>query len=147
MKCRELMRSDVYVCHGHETVERAARIMRVQGIGFLPVVDEQKRLVGVVTDRDIVTRVIADGRPATTTLAEIMSDSMLVTVGPDDDTTVAESRMARSRKSRIVVVDGITRCVTGVISLSDVSQSEECLHGGRVLQEITRRESYGHQPT
>ena len=147
MKCRELMRSDVHVCHADETVERAARIMRNQAVGFLPVVDGLQRLVGVLTDRDIVTRVVADGFPAATKVGEVMSESMLVTAGPDDDVAIAESRMARGQKSRIVIVDEISRFVLGVISLSDVSQTEECLHGGRVLQQITRRESYGHQPT
>ena len=147
MKCRELMRSDVHVCHPEETVERAARIMRSQAIGFLPVVDELQRLVGVLTDRDIVTRVVADGYPNSTKVAEVMTTSMLMTAGPEDDVAVAESRMARSQKARIVIVDEISRSVLGVISLSDVSQTEECLHGGRVLQQITRRESYSHQPT
>jgi CBS domain-containing protein len=141
------MRSDVHVCHAEESVERVARIMRNQEIGFLPVVDSLKRLVGVVTDRDVVTRAVADGLPGTTAVGEIMSDTLLVTVGPDDDVTIAESRMARERKSRIVVVDEVSRFVMGVISLSDVSQSEGALHGGRVLQQITRRESFGHQPT
>ena len=147
MKCRELMRSDVHVCFETETVERAARIMRNQGIGFLPVVDDLKRLTGVVTDRDLVTRVVAEGRPLSTTVGEIMTTSMLVTVGPDEDVAIAESRMARGQKSRIVVVDEISRYVMGVVSLSDISQVEEVLHGGRVLQQITRRESTGHQPT
>lgn len=147
MKCRELMRSDVHVLREDDTVERAARMMRNQGIGFLPVVDALKRLVGVLTDRDIVTRVVADGFATSTKVAEVMTSTALVTAGPEDDVAVAESRMARGQKSRIVVVDEISRFVLGVISLSDVSQTEESLHGGRVLQQITRRESYGHQPT
>lgn len=147
MKCRELMRSDVHVCFAEETVERAARIMRNQEIGFLPIVDSLKRLVGVVTDRDLVTRVLADGMPGTTKVGEVMSDTVLVTVGPEDDVSIAESRMAREKKSRVVVVDEISRFVMGVISLSDVSQSDTAVQGGRVLQQITRRESFGHQPT
>lgn len=147
MKCRELMRSDVHVCHEEETVERAARIMRNQEVGFLPVVDAMKRLVGVVTDRDLVTRVMAEGRAYDTRVDDVMTTHMLVTVGPDDDVAIAESRMARGQKARVVVVDEISRFVLGVISLSDISQVEEVLHGGRVLQQITRRESYGHQPT
>lgn len=147
MKCRELMRSDVHVCFAEESVERAARIMRNQEIGFLPIVDSLKRLVGVVTDRDLVTRVLADGLAGTTPVGDVMSDTLLVTVGPEDDMTIAESRMAREKKSRIVVVDEISRFVMGVISLSDVSQSEDAVQGGRVLQQITRRESFGHQPT
>lgn len=147
MKCRELMRSDVHVCFAEETVERAARIMRNQEIGFLPIVDSLKRLVGVVTDRDLVTRVLADGMSATTKVGEVMSDTVLVTVGPEDDVSIAESRMAREKKSRVVVVDEISRFVMGVISLSDVSQSDTAVQGGRILQQITRRESFGHQPT
>jgi CBS domain-containing protein len=147
VKCRELMRSDVHVCFAEETVARAARIMRNQEIGFLPIVDSLKRLIGVVTDRDLVTRVVADGMPASTKVGEIMTDTLLVTVGPNDDITIAESRMAREKKSRVVVVDEVSRFVLGVISLSDVSQSEAAVQGGRVLQQITRRESFGHQPT
>lgn len=147
MKCRDLMRSDVHVCREDETVGRAARIMRNQNLGFLPVVDSLKRLVGVVTDRDLVTRAVAEGRTGATPISDVMSHDVIVTARPDDDVTIAESRMSREKKSRIVIVDELSRYVLGVISLSDVSQSVEPLHGGRILQQITRRESFGHQPT
>lgn len=140
MRCSELMRSDVYTCRPEDRIERCARIMRNQEIGFLPVVDAERRLVGVLTDRDLVVRGIADSLAPTTPVGELMTTSPLVTCGPDDDLTVAEERMAAARKSRIVVIDADRR-VLGVISLSDVGQAAEAVLSGRVLREVTRRES------
>lgn len=146
MKCREVMRSPVLTCTENQTVGACARLMRDQEVGFVPIVDRSQRLVGVLTDRDLTLRVLAEGLSAKTPVTKVMSGTMLVTCGPDDDLAIAESRMSRAQKSRIVVVDE-NKFVAGVISLSDVAQVEEMLHGGRVLQAVTRRESFSHQPT
>ena len=92
--------------------------MREWKIGMLPVVDAKHQLVGIVTDRDLVVRGIAENRPLTAEAGDVMT-KRLVTCRDGDELWFAEERMAAERKSRIVVVDD-SRHVVGVISLSDI---------------------------
>ena len=146
MKCREVMRTPVLTCRETDSVAMCARLMRDHDVGFVPIVDRWRRLVGVLTDRDLALRVLAEGVPLKSPVSSVMTGGVLVTCGADDDLAIAEARMSRGQKSRIVVVDD-GQYVAGVISLSDISQVEQTLHGGRVLQAVTRRESFSHQPT
>jgi CBS domain-containing protein len=108
-------------------------------LGWRPVVDGHDRLVGIVTDRDLVVRGIADGRPPGTEASAIMT-TRLVTCRVEDELWFAEERMAEERKSRIVVVDEGRR-VAGVISLSDLPFEEGEARAGRLLREVARREA------
>lgn len=139
MKCKELMKRP-RVCHEDDTVEKVARTMRSADIGFLPVVDGYNRVVGIVTDRDLVLRVLADRLPPKTPVGNVMSTDPIVSVLPDDDLSVAESRMARLKKSRLVVTDTYGHCL-GVISLSDIGQAEDAVRAGRLLNAVTNREA------
>jgi CBS domain-containing protein len=113
--------------------------MRDERIGLVPIVDEADAVQGVITDRDIVTRVVAAGRnPAITRCAEVMSRG-LVYCAPHDDAGVAERRMAITRKSRILVLDEGRHCL-GVISLSDIAQAEEAARSGQLLKDISQRQ-------
>jgi CBS domain-containing protein len=107
----------------------------------VPVVDAHDRVVGVLTDRDIVIRAIAEGKSHRTRVGALMSRD-LVTCGPEDDVTEAERKMSRARKSRAIVVDGGGRAV-GVISLSNLAQVEEPERTASVLRAVTEREAPG----
>jgi CBS domain-containing protein len=133
------MKTKVITCREEDSLYRCAQLMKEWRIGLLPVVDRGQRVVGVVTDRDIVVRAIAENRPLVTEARSIMTRD-IVASGPEDELWVAEERMGSARKSRILVVDADHRCL-GVISLSDVSQSEEGLRSGELLQRVTRREA------
>jgi IMP dehydrogenase len=112
-----------------------------RNIGFVPVVDTQGQVSGVVTDRDLALRVVAAKRPPGTPVSEIMTRDVRV-CHPGDDLPTAERKMAAVRKSRLVVVDDHGRCV-GVISLSDIAQADSRVHAGEVLYAVTRREAMG----
>lgn len=140
MLCKELMLSFVYTCHGNDSAQHCARIMREANAGFVPVVDDDGKVVGVVTDRDLVVRLLAEGRLPGTAVGEAMTGVPLVAVAPDDDVRTAEERMAKYRKSRAIVLDPLGRCA-GVISLSDIAQYEEPGRAGRLLRNVSRRES------
>ena len=89
----------------HATAEEAAQTMRDRGIGFLPVVDDEGRSVGVVTDRDLAVRLCAEGRaPAEAMVADIMTPTLL-TCRDSDPLHVAESLMTGRLRSRIGVED------------------------------------------
>lgn len=139
MLCREVMKPNVVTCREYDSIHRAAFMMKSWRVGFLPVTDREDRLVGVVTDRDLVVRALAEERPAATQVRAVMSREP-VTCRPEDELWMAEQRMTDGRKSRIPVVDTERRCL-GVISLSDLGQVGTGARAGELLQKITRREA------
>lgn len=116
--------------------------MRDYDVGIVPVLDARGRPVGVVTDRDLTLRVLAEQLPPLTPLSRVMSPKV-ITCRVDEALEVAEERLAQTQRSRIVVVnrDG---AVVGVISLSDISQVEPAERAGSLLNRIARREALEH---
>jgi CBS domain-containing protein len=112
--------------------------MRDDNIGFLPVTDASARFVGVITDRDLAVRVVAEGQGPDVPIALVMTRDT-VRCRPDDELSVAEQLMARKSKSRIVVTDE-ERHVLGVISITDVAHRDDGWRVARTMKGITRRE-------
>jgi len=139
MLCRDVMKRKVFVCHEADTVAQCARIMRDENIGFIPVVDDEGLVSGVVTDRDLAVRVLADELPLEMPVGVIMTRDVRI-CRATDPLRIAERKMAEVKRSRLVVVDDGRRCV-GVISLSDVAQSDNRTHAGHVLYEVTQRKT------
>lgn len=111
MLCRELMGSPVVVAHIDDTAARTAALMRTRKLGFLPVCDDDRRVVGTVTDRDLAVRILAEcSRPratpllASTPLRYVMTPGP-VTCAPTDDLEQAEELMRRYHKARLICVD------------------------------------------
>src|SRR5262245_47113093 len=100
MLCRDLLKQSVFVCTEGDPVSRCAEIMRDRNVGFLPVVDDDQKALGLVTDRDLALRVIAGNRPLDTPVREVMTVD-LVTCHPNEDLRSAEGRMTDARKSRL----------------------------------------------
>jgi CBS domain-containing protein len=115
-------------------VSEAARVMRSEDVGSLPVV-EGDRLVGVVTDRDIAVRVVAEGKdPDAVAVAEIQSTDP-VTVNPDQDLREALVQMARHQVRRLpVVADGR---LVGVLAQADVAREAGGSLTGELVEEIS----------
>lgn len=117
-KVRELMTPAPVSLNSGQPLTEAAKAMREHGIGAVLVVDDGE-LKGLVTDRDIVVRAIADGRdPDQATVADVCSAG-LVTATPDDDADTAVQRMRERGVRRIAVVQG-ERAV-GMLSLGDMA--------------------------
>jgi len=140
MFCQDVMLSVVHTCHPADSARSCAQVMASEHIGMLPVVDERDRLVGVVTDRDLALRVLGQGLPWNTQVGDVMSGAPLLTCSPHEDLHAVEARMGKLKKTRALVVDAQERCV-GIISLSDVARFEDDPHAGRLLREVTQRES------
>ena len=101
----------------------AASLMASFDIGSVPVVDDDDRLVGIVTDRDLALRVLGDRRdPRTVTIGEIATHKHVVTVTPDTRLSEARSLMAAHRVRRLPVVKG--EQLVGIISLGDVAVTD-----------------------
>lgn len=141
--CREVMKTNVQTVGEEDTLDRAAEKMALANVGFLPVCDEARRVIGTITDRDIVVRAVADGAiPTARRVAEVMSAGV-ITCRPDDDLEVAERLMAQNQISRMVITDERgTLC--GVMSLSDLAQREPAARVSRTLRAVAAREAPRH---
>ena len=118
-KVRELMSKNPIQLASSSPVAEAARQMRDKNVGAV-IVEDNGKICGVVTDRDIAIRAVAEGRdPATTRLADICSKG-LTTVSPDEDLDRAVQIMREKAIRRVPVVDGNNRPV-GVLSLGDLA--------------------------
>jgi CBS domain-containing protein len=115
-------------------VKDAARIMRDENVGALPVVDDG-RLIGMITDRDIAVRVVAEGRDlGSTTVGDAHTDQ-LVTVQPEQDLDDALALMARYQVRRVPVTDGDR--LVGILAQADVALDMKEKVTGEVVQAIS----------
>jgi CBS domain-containing protein len=142
MQCDELMTTQVEILQTSQTVAEAARRMRDLNIGFLPICDEDEQVVGVLTDRDIAVRVVAEERPHDLTVEEVMTEGV-ITCRPDDDIEEAEELMRVHQKARLVCVDDAGH-VVGVISLTDIAEHDDECRAGQVLTEVSSRGVQAH---
>ena len=132
---KEVMTRDVRACEPNATVAEAAKVMAREDVGPVPIV-EDGRLVGIVTDRDIVVRVVAEGRdPNATTVREIASTE-LVTVSPDDALDDALNRLAERQVRRLPVVEG--ERLVGIVAQADIARLGKDKKTGEVVEEISR---------
>jgi len=116
------MTTDVVTGTPENTIVEVARLMKTEDIGPVLIVDNEqsKTLVGIVTDRDIVVKVIAEGQDADTTRVGDVMSKKLVTCRADDDVNVAMKAMAQFQLRRIPVVEN-TMTLVGIISQADVA--------------------------
>lgn len=140
MRCEELMKRQVECARPSDSIQRAAEIMKDKGIGFLPICDDQNRVLGTLTDRDIVIRCVAAGSSCADTTCEAVMTKEVVSCRPDDDIAACEEHMAAHRKSRMLICDDENKLV-GVISLSDIAQHERSRKAGKTLRAVTKREA------
>ena len=120
--CNELMTKTLVCCLPHDTVEKAAQLMKSGNIGSIPVIENEQtqKLVGIVTDRDLALKVVAEGRDAKTTKVEAVMTPNVVTCQPDDDLQKTLDAMSEHQLRRIPVV-GTGNKILGIISQADVA--------------------------
>jgi CBS domain-containing protein len=118
-----------------DVVVEAARLMRDEDIGSLPVTEEG-RLVGMLTDRDIAVRVVAEGRsPNSTTVGEVLSPDP-VAAGPDQDLDEALHLMAQHQVRRLPVVEDDR--LVGILAQADVALEEKEKKIGELVESISQ---------
>lgn len=139
-KCRDIMTQDLVYSWPEDPVSKVAQLMKKQDIGPVLIVDndQRRKLVGIVTDRDLALKVVAEGRdPKTTKVEEVMSRK-LVTCHADDNVENALKAMAQYQLRRIPVVDDNNRLV-GIISQADVAtRVDEPEKTAEVVKEISQ---------
>jgi CBS domain-containing protein len=119
----------------NQTLVDAAQLMASLDVGALPICGEDKRLKGMVTDRDIVVKCIARGGNPATTTAGSLGEGKPVTIGADDDIEEALEMMKRHQVRRIPVIDGHE--LVGIISQADIALSLSAEEAGETVAEIS----------
>jgi CBS domain-containing protein len=132
----EAMTSNPCSIDATKPVAYAAKMMRDEDVGVAPIVEGEK-LVGVLTDRDIAIRVVAEGRdPQSTRVTEVASKEV-VTVDPQQDLDEALRLMAKHQVRRLPVVEEDGRLV-GVLAQADVAREGDDTRTGEVVEQISK---------
>lgn len=120
--CNDIMTQNPTCCSAGDPVMEAVQVMKNEDVGVVPIVDDpqSKKLVGIITDRDVVLNVVAAGKDANSTHLEEVMTRNLVTVRPDDNVQNALDYMSQHQIRRIPVVDGKGR-VVGIIAQADIA--------------------------
>ena len=118
---REIMTGGVECIGENETVLDAARKMDSLGVGALPICGEDQRLKGMITDRDITIRVVAQGKDPATTRAGELAQGKPVTIGADDSLDELVRTMSEHQLKRLPVIDG--HQLVGVVTEADVARN------------------------
>jgi CBS domain-containing protein len=134
MKVREAMTRDVRTARPEDSIQQLARLMDEADTGAIPIV-EGDRPVGLVTDRDIVIRALAQGRGVETTASQVMT-SELEFASEDDDLSEVSDKMARMQVRRMLVLDH-NRRLCGILSLGDLAQEGGRDQAGHALEQIS----------
>ncbi len=134
MRVADIMTSQVQLMRPDQTVEEAAKKMAEQDLGFLPV-GEDDRLVGIITDRDITVRVIAEGRDGRARIGDVMSGEVKYCFADQEIGEVLEN-MGDVQLRRLPVVSREKRLV-GIVSLADAARKHEAEAAGDSLGGIT----------
>ncbi|HMC56760.1 MAG TPA: CBS domain-containing protein [Gemmatimonadaceae bacterium] len=138
MKIQDVMTRDPSCVTPDTPARDAARLMKDEDIGIVPVVDgDGRQLVGVVTDRDIAIRLVAEGRESSTRVRDVMSRDTLATCRPDGDLDEVMDLMAQEQVRRVPIVDERGSLV-GIVSQADVVRASNDGKAERTVEEISQ---------
>jgi CBS domain-containing protein len=121
-KCNEVMTKNPVCCLPNDSAAKAAELMKSENIGSIPVIENEQtqKLVGIVTDRDLALKIVAEGRDANSTKVEAVMTRKVVTCLAEDDLQKALDAMAEHQLRRIPVVDNDNKIV-GIVAQADVA--------------------------
>ena len=139
-KCHEVMTKDPVCCLPDDSAAKAAELMKNENIGSIPVIDSEqsRKLVGIVTDRDLALKIVAGALDARSTTLETVMTHKVVTCHADDDVQKALDAMAEHQLRRIPVLDDNHRIV-GIIAQADVAtRVDEPERTGEMVKEISQ---------
>jgi CBS domain-containing protein len=132
---RDLMTENPSSCAPSTSVVEVAKVMAREDVGSVPVVDNGK-LLGVATDRDLVVRVLAEGRDPDGTAVGDVASSDVATVSPDDSLADALKLLARHQIRRLPVVEGDQ--LVGIVAQADIARHADEVQTGEVVEQISK---------
>jgi CBS domain-containing protein len=122
MKARDIMTTSVAFASADDTIRDVARKMEQNDTGALPVCNSERRIEGMITDRDIALKVVARGLdPASTSVRDVNEQVEVVTIGADDSVDEALQTMKQHAVRRLPVIDGHE--VVGIVSQGDIARN------------------------
>ena len=139
-QCNEVMTKNPVCCLPNDMVTKAAGLMKSGNIGSIPVIENEqtKKLIGIVTDRDLALKVVAAGLDAKSTKVETVMTQKVVTCRAEDDLQKALHAMAEHQLRRIPVVDNDNK-ILGIIAQADVAtRVNEPEETAEMVKEISR---------
>ena len=134
---RDVMTANPACCTPDTTLDQVAKMMVQHDCGEIPIIDRNDRPVGVVTDRDIVCRVVAGGKNPMAHTAESCMSQPVVTVSADDPVERVVSTMEKHQIRRVPVVDE-RGCCAGIIAQADLAWAEPLPEVGELVREVSR---------
>lgn len=135
-KLRQIMTSNVVTVNENQSVQEAAALMSEYNIGSIPVVNSNKQIVGMITDRDITLRTTAQGENAQTPVSQVMTAQQIVQGTPDMDVHEAANLMAEQQIRRLPIVENGQ--ITGMVALGDLAvQNQYANEAEQALQSIS----------
>jgi len=140
MFCREVMTENPVCCLPNDLVSASARVMRREDVGAVPVIndEQQKQLIGIVTDRDLAIKVVAEARDPNHTLLQDVTTSTIVVCREREDLSSAIKAMEEHQIRRVPVIDDDGR-VVGIISQADLAtRLHEPRQTPKMLEEISQ---------
>jgi CBS domain-containing protein len=132
---REIMTGSAECIGENDSILDAAKMMAKLDIGAMPICGEDNRLKGMITDRDIAVKVIADGRDPSQVKAGELGQGKPVTIGADDPISLAITTMADHQVRRLPVIDG--HDLIGIVSVADIAKNAEDDDVGALIQLIS----------
>jgi CBS domain-containing protein len=135
-KARDIMTPDAQCVGENDTVLDAAKRLAELGVGAMPICGEDDRLKGMLTDRDIVVKVLAQGKDPGSTTAGELGEGKPVTIGADDSATEALRTMAEHQVRRLPVIDG--HDLIGMVSQADVARNLDEEDVGELVEAISK---------
>jgi CBS domain-containing protein len=132
---RDLMTPDVTCVKEDQTLVDAARMLRDLDVGALPICGNDNRLKGMLTDRDIVVKCLADGGDPSSVTAGSLGEGKPVTIGADDDVREALEVMQEHQVRRLPVIDG--HDLVGILTQADIARSLSATETGETVAEIS----------
>ncbi len=139
-KCNEVMTKDPVCCLPSDMVAKAAELMKSEHVGSIPVIENEqaRRLVGIVTDRDLALKIVADKLDAKSTKVEMVMTRKLVTCHAEDDLQKAVDAMSENQLRRIPIVDDDNK-ILGIIAQADVMMHfDHPKKAAEMVKEISR---------
>jgi CBS domain-containing protein len=133
---RDIMTSSPHIMKVDDTAGDIAKVLAEEGIGAVVICNDENRLQGMVTDRDLTVEVIAKGKdPKTTKASELLDGTEVVTIGADDSVEEAVATMKSHAVRRLPVIDGTE--VIGMVSQADIARAADRDLVGKLVEAIS----------
>ena len=138
MKVQDVMTPEPQCCMAEDSLQKAAQFMVDCDCGEIPVVDKERKPIGVITDRDIACRAVAKGLSTTEMNVSDVMSTPVVFVRPEDDLAECCRLMEQKQIRRVPVVDVQGVCC-GIISLADIAEKLGEQNSGQILRDVSQK--------